>query len=55
MWARRILESAMGIRALEAGYPTQADLEAISAGWTRWSEHPDGVFVIPRGAILCRV
>ncbi|GAB3701581.1 methyltransferase domain-containing protein [Nocardiopsis oceani] len=55
MWARRILESAVGSRAVEAGYATQEDLEAISAGWTRWSEHPDGVFVIPRGAILCRV
>ncbi|GAB3735297.1 methyltransferase domain-containing protein [Nocardiopsis nanhaiensis] len=55
MWARRILESALGTRAVEAGYATQADLEAVSAGWTRWSGHPDGVFVVPRGAILCRV
>lgn len=55
MWSRRILESTMGRDAVARGYASEADLERISAGWRRWSEHPDGVFVIPRGAILCRV
>ncbi|GHC80809.1 hypothetical protein GCM10007079_20040 [Nocardiopsis terrae] len=55
MWARRILESAMGRDAVRKGYATEEELADISAGWRRWSEHPDAVFVIPRGAILCRV
>ncbi|MFD6948554.1 methyltransferase type 11 [Nocardiopsis sp. TSRI0078] len=55
MWARRILESDMGRQALREGHATQEELERISAGWKAWSQDPDGVFVIPRGAILCRV
>ena len=55
MWSRRILESTMGRDAVTRGMASQDDLEWISAGWRRWSEHPDGVFVIPRGAVLCRV
>ncbi|MEU3017807.1 methyltransferase domain-containing protein [Nocardiopsis sp. NPDC007018] len=55
MWSRRILESTMGRDAVGRGMASQDDLEWISAGWRRWSEHPDGVFVIPRGAVLCRV
>lgn len=55
MWARRILESDMGRQAVEEGYATREELERVSAGWTAWSQDPDGVFVIPRGAILCRV
>ncbi|WP_150239959.1 methyltransferase domain-containing protein [Nocardiopsis quinghaiensis] len=55
MWARRVLESDMGRQAVEEGHATRQELERISAGWTAWSQDPDGVFVIPRGAVLCRV
>ncbi|MBE2999514.1 methyltransferase domain-containing protein [Nocardiopsis sp. HNM0947] len=55
MWARRILESDTARQALEEGLATREDLQEISAGWLRWSEDPDGVFVVPRGALLCRV
>jgi ubiquinone/menaquinone biosynthesis C-methylase UbiE len=55
MWARRILESDMGRQAVEEGYASRQDLERISAGWKAWSRDPDGVFVVPRGAVLCRV
>lgn len=55
MWARRILESDMGRQAVEEGEATREDLERISAGWKAWSRDRDGVFVVPRGAILCRV
>ncbi|MEV2275629.1 class I SAM-dependent methyltransferase [Nocardiopsis sp. NPDC049922] len=53
MWAARILESDMGRQALAEGYATRQELEDISAGWTRWSQDPDAVFVIPRGALVC--
>ena len=36
-------------------FATREDLERISAGWKAWSRDRDGVFVVPRGAILCRV
>ncbi|KOX15718.1 class I SAM-dependent methyltransferase [Nocardiopsis sp. NRRL B-16309] len=55
MWATRILESDMGRQAVAEGFATREDLERISAGWTAWSEDPDGVFAVPRGAIVCRV
>ncbi|WP_159944462.1 MULTISPECIES: class I SAM-dependent methyltransferase [unclassified Nocardiopsis] len=55
MWARRILDSDMGRQAVAEGHATREELERISAGWTAWSQDPDGVFVIPRGAVLCRV
>ncbi|WP_444959839.1 methyltransferase domain-containing protein [Nocardiopsis sp. M1B1] len=54
MWSRRILESDMGRQAVAEGHATREELERVSAGWTAWSRDPDGVFVIPRGAILCR-
>ncbi|MFD3683750.1 methyltransferase domain-containing protein [Nocardiopsis sp. NPDC058631] len=54
MWARRILESDMGRQAVAEGHATREDLESISEGWAAWSQDPDGVFVVPRGAILCR-
>lgn len=55
MWSRRILESDLARQAVDEGFATRTDLEEISQGWRRWSEHPDGVFVVPRGAVLCRV
>ncbi|WP_017602740.1 class I SAM-dependent methyltransferase [Nocardiopsis alkaliphila] len=55
MWSRRILASDMGRQAVAEGFATHTDLEEISQGWKRWSEHPDGVFIVPRGAILCRI
>ncbi|WP_017607718.1 class I SAM-dependent methyltransferase [Nocardiopsis xinjiangensis] len=55
MWARRILDSDTARQALEEGLATRQELEEISAGWLRWSQDPDGVFVVARGALLCRV
>lgn len=55
MWARRILESDTARQAIDEGLATRQELEEISAGWLRWSKDPDGVFVVPRGALLCRV
>ncbi|MBB6119968.1 class I SAM-dependent methyltransferase [Nocardiopsis algeriensis] len=55
MWARRILESDLGRQALARGLATREELEEISRGWQAWSRREDGVFAIPRGAILCRV
>ena len=52
MWADRILQSAMATQALAAGFATQADLEAISAGWREWAAARDGWMTIPHGEIV---
>ncbi|MFV2197795.1 class I SAM-dependent methyltransferase [Nocardiopsis sp. LOL_012] len=54
MWAERILVSDMGRQAVQEGHITREELEGISQGWIRWSQDPDAVFVVPRGALLCR-
>ena len=54
MWERRILESAITDRILDAGLADRAELEAISAAWRRWVEDPDGWFMVPNGEILAR-
>lgn len=54
MWAERILSSDMGRQAAAEGFATEDDLKRISAGWHRFAEHPDAVFTIPRGTIVCR-
>lgn len=53
MWAERI-HSTVGAMAVERGLATHADLDAISAGWRDWADHPDGWIVIPHGEILAR-
>lgn len=55
MWADRILESAMATQALDAGYASQGDLQAISDGYRRWAEAPDGWMSILHGEIVARV
>ena len=55
MWADRILYSRIAEQAIEGGYATRTELEAISMAWRDWVEHPDGWFAIPHGEILIRV
>ena len=51
MWAERILSSALTAQLLADGIE-QAELDAISAAWHRWAEHPDGWFMVPHGEIV---
>lgn len=55
MWERRILESAVTGRILDAGLADRAELEEISQAWRRWAEHPDGWLMVPHGEVLARV
>ena len=43
-WSQRILHSAVASQALEYGLATQAELEALSAGWLRWSGEAEALF-----------
>ncbi len=54
LWAERVLESEFAQQALEYGVATRDDLAEISAGFRRWAERPDGVFMVPNGEVLAR-
>ncbi len=55
LWADRVLSSSLADQAIERGIATRKELEAMSAAWRAWSEHPDGWYMVPGGEILCRV
>lgn len=55
MWADRIVDSAIGTQAVEAGLATRADLDRIGRAWREWSEDPDAWFMVPHGEILATV
>ena len=40
-YAERLLTSPMGERAVEYGYASRADLEAMAAAFRAWAVHPD--------------
>lgn len=54
MWAARIVDSDLAVQATDEGFATTADLERLSAGWRRWADHPDAVFLTTLGEIICR-
>jgi ubiquinone/menaquinone biosynthesis C-methylase UbiE len=52
MWADRILQSAMARQALDAGFATPSDLQAISTAWQEWAAAPDGFLSILHGEFV---
>jgi SAM-dependent methyltransferase len=54
LWADRMQHSGFAEQALEYGVTTREELEAISAAFARWSEHPDGVFVVLSCELIAR-
>ena len=53
-WSQRVLHSSLATQAVEMGHATMEQLEELSAGWTRWSNEPNGWFVVVHGELLCR-
>lgn len=51
-WAQRVLHSAFAAQALERELTDQAGLARMAGGWRRWSQSPDGWFLIPSGEII---
>jgi ubiquinone/menaquinone biosynthesis C-methylase UbiE len=52
MWADRVLQSAMAAQALDSGFATPADLQAISDAWQTWAAAGDGWMAILHGEIV---
>lgn len=53
-YADRLLTSPMGERAVEYGYASRADLEAMAAAFRAWGSHPDALWVFTHVAALAR-
>jgi ubiquinone/menaquinone biosynthesis C-methylase UbiE len=53
-YAARLLTSPMGSRAVEYGFATRADLEAMAAAFRAWARHPDAVWAFVHVAALAR-
>lgn len=44
-WAVRATESSLATQALEYGFTTEDELEAIAAAWREWAHEPDAFFM----------
>jgi SAM-dependent methyltransferase len=53
-YADRLLTSPMGGRAVEYGYASRADLEAMAGAFRAWAAHPDALWAFTHVAALAR-
>jgi len=53
-WADRVASSALADQALEYGLSDRGELARLAAGWRRWIDEPDGVFIVVHGEVLAR-
>jgi ubiquinone/menaquinone biosynthesis C-methylase UbiE len=53
-YAQRLLTSPMGERAVEYGYASRSDLEAMAAAFRAWAVHPDAFWTFLHVAALAR-
>jgi ubiquinone/menaquinone biosynthesis C-methylase UbiE len=53
-YAERLLTSPMGGRAVEYGYASRSDLEAMAAAFRAWAVHPDAFWAFIHVAALAR-
>ncbi len=54
MWADRVVSTALADQAVEYGLVSPADLEEMAAGFRRWADEDDGVFIVVHGEVLAR-
>jgi ubiquinone/menaquinone biosynthesis C-methylase UbiE len=53
-YAERLLTSPMGERAIEYGFASRADIEAMAAAFRAWAVHPDALWAFVHVAALAR-
>ena len=54
LWADRMTDSAIAAQAVNDGFATREELDAMVDAWHRWAGDRDGWFAVPHGEILCR-
>ena len=54
-WADRCLTTSFPTQAIDYGYATWEELEAISNGWREWAANPDGYFQFINGEAIAAV
>ena len=54
-WADRCLTTSFPTQAVDYGYATWEELEAISNGWREWAANPDGYFQFINGEAIAAV
>jgi SAM-dependent methyltransferase len=54
LWADRIVESELARQAVDGGHATTEDLQAFADALRRWTDAPDGWFIVPHGEVLAR-
>ena len=55
MWTDRLLNSSLGVHALEGGLTTQQELERYADDWQKWAVQDDAIWANLNVEILCRV
>ena len=53
-WAERTVHSNLGVKAVEYGIATRAEIEAVAAGLRRWGQSADAFFSIGHVEVLAR-
>ncbi len=54
-WADRCLSTSFPTQAIDYGYATWEELEAISEGWRQWATNQDGYFQFINGEAVAEV
>lgn len=54
MWAQRVAADSWRKQALETGKVTGEQIQKIEQDWLKWSDTPDGVFIMVCGEVLLR-
>jgi hypothetical protein len=49
-----VRHSSYATQVLAYGLSDDDELAAIEAGWRRWIDEPDGVFVVPSVEVIAR-
>jgi SAM-dependent methyltransferase len=52
LWADRVVQTALGDRAVELGLATRGDLDELAAAWRRWAVAPGAWFAVLHGEVL---
>ncbi|GAA2029112.1 methyltransferase domain-containing protein [Catenulispora yoronensis] len=53
LWADRTVQSAAAGHYVAKGIATEAGLAAMAEAWRAWARHPDGIFTVCHGEVVC--